>query len=474
MAYVSRNPFNNEVLAQFETLTDEEVNDKITRAQDAFQEWKNTSFDERGKIMHKVADLFRKRSAELAAINTAETGKLISISLMENQMCADIFDYDADHAAEFLAPHYLETGDQMAGNAVGIYQPLGIVYEIEPWNVPFFQMARPTAAQLMAGNVAVLKHSSNCPQSALAFETLLRDAGVPAGVFQNLFISYEQSDNLLADTRISGVTITGSTNVGRDVAAKASHALKKNVMELGGSDAMVILPDADMEKVVRGAMMGRLTNSGQVCLSDKRMFIHESLYDAFIQSVSAAANQLVAGDPAEEKTTFGPVSSKKAADKVKSQIQMAVDNGATATEIGPEVPENSSWVRTTILTNVTEDNPISQEEIFGPVMMVFSYNDEADMLRIANGTPFGLGGSVYTENPESAARIAAKLEAGAISINQPTMAAAAIPFGGIKDSGYGREMGPAGMREFTNEKYINSALIDMQAVKHQFFDGNFK
>lgn len=474
MAYISKNPYNNEVLAQFETLTDEELNKKIEISKSAFQSWKETSFEERGKIMHKVADLFRERSAELAAINTAETGKLISISLMENEMCANIFDYDADHAAEFLAPHYLETGDQMSGNAVGIYQPLGIIYEIEPWNVPFFQMSRPTAAQLMAGNVAVLKHSSNCPQSAHAFEKLLSDAGLPDGVFQNLFISYEQSDSLLADDRLSGVTITGSTNVGRDVAAKASHALKKNVMELGGSDAMIVLPDANMEKVIQGAMMGRLTNSGQVCLSDKRMFIHESLYDIFIQGITNAANQLIAGDPANENTTFGPLSSAKAAEKVKAQIEEAVKSGATATEIGPEVPDGGAWVRTTILSDVSEDNPISQEEIFGPVLMVFSYSDEKEMLQLANGTSFGLGASVYTENPVAAARLSSLLEAGAISINQPTMAAAAIPFGGIKASGYGREMGPMGMREFTNEKYINSVLINMEDVKHQFFNGNFR
>lgn len=474
MSYTSMNPYTNQILAQFDTLSDEQLNKKIENAQTAFQSWKQTSFASRAKIMHRVAALFRERTNELAAINTAETGKLISIALMENQMCADIFDYDADHAAEFLSPHYLETGDQMAGNAVGIYQPLGIIYEIEPWNVPFFQMARPTAAQLMTGNVALLKHSSNCPQSANAFEKLLRDAGVPEGVFQNLFISYAQSDQLLADARISGVTITGSTAVGREVAAKASHALKKNVMELGGSDAMVVLPDANMEKVIQGALMGRLTNSGQVCLSDKRMFVHKSLYDTFIQNATAAANQLIAGDPADPATTFGPVSSQKAANKVKAQIQLAVKHGATATKVGPDVPENSAWVPITILTNVTEDNPIAQQEIFGPVLMVFQYNEEAEMLRLANGTAFGLGGSVYTETPVAAARISSQLEAGAISINQPTMAAAAIPFGGIKESGYGREMGPAGMREFTNEKYINSALIDMQAVKREFFEGNFR
>lgn len=461
MAYISRNPYNNEVMAEFDTLTDAELENKIQKAQSAFKTWKKTSFEERAKILHKAADLIRERTQELAALNTKETGKLISVALMENNMCADILDYNADHGAEFLKPHYLETGDQMAGNAVGIYQPLGIIYEIEPWNVPFFQMTRPTAAQLMAGNVVVLKLSSNCPQSALAFEKVMHDAGVPDGVYQNLFVNYDQSDALLADDRLSGVTITGSTNVGREVAAKASHALKKNVMELGGSDAMVVMPDANMKTAVQGAIMGRLTNSGQVCLADKRMFVHESLYDEFLQGVVQAANSLVAGDPLDQSTTYGPLSSKKAADNVKSQIKKAVKFGAIATQVGPAVPEDSSWVPVTILTNVTPDNPIAKEEIFGPVLMIFSWKDEDEMIELANGTEFGLGGSVYTEDPSVAARIAAKLEAGAISINQPTMASKAIPFGGIKSSGYGREMGYSGIREFTNEKFINSALINM-------------
>lgn len=468
MAYISRNPYNNEVMAEFDTLTDEELEAKVVKAQTAFKSWKNSSFEERAKILHKAADLIRERSQELAEINTKETGKILSVALMENNMCADILDYNADHGAEFLKPHFLETGDEMAGNAVGIYQPLGIIYEIEPWNVPFFQMTRPTAAQLMAGNVVVLKLSSNCPQSALAFEQVMKDAGVPDGVYQNLFVNYEQSDHLLADDRLSGVTITGSTNVGREVAAKASHALKKNVMELGGSDAMVVMPDANMETTVQGAIMGRLTNSGQVCLADKRMFVHESLYNDFLAGVKAAADTLVAGDPLDPATTYGPLSSQKAAEKVKAQIEKAVKYGATATVVGPEVPEDSAWVPVTILTNVTPDNPISQEEIFGPVLMIFSWNDEEKMLELANGTEFGLGGSVYTQSPEVAARIASKLEAGAISINQPTMASKAIPFGGIKASGYGREMGYSGIREFTNEKYINSALINMNDVFKQF------
>lgn len=468
MAYRSANPYTGEVLATFETLTDDQLEAKLQKAQKAYEFWRKTSFEERAAILHKAAQLMTERREALGAINTLETGKLISIAIWENNLCADIMNYYADHAKQLLAPHYVETADPLSGHAVGIYQPLGIIYEIEPWNVPFFQMTRPTAAQLMAGNVVVLKHASNCPQCALAMEQLLKDAGLPDGCFQNLFVSYEQSDRLIADPRICGVTITGSTEVGRRVAAKAGQALKKSVMELGGSDAMVVLPDADMQKVVQGALMGRLTISGQVCAGDKRMFIHKSMYDAFLDALQMAAGQLVAGDPFKLETTFSPVCSQAAAEKVKAQIAQAVEHGATAIEIGPEVPANSAFVRATILTGVTEDNPISQEEIFGPVLNVFKWEDEEEVLRLANSTSFGLGASVYSEDAANAARVAANLEVGAISINQPTMASPAIPFGGIKASGYGRELGAEGIREFSNQKYINSAGIDMKKVFEQF------
>lgn len=370
MAYQSTNPYTNEVVAKFNTLTDEELEKKLEKAQKAFSAWSQTPIEERAAILHRAAELMSERREELGAINTIETGKPIQIAVWENNLCADIMHYYADNAAEFFKPHFVEKTDPMAGSAVGIYQPLGIIYEIEPWNVPFFQMTRPSAAQLMAGNVVVLKHASNCPQCGLAMEKLLLDAGLPEGCFTNLFIDYDQSDRLLADPRICGVTITGSTEVGRGVAAKAGQNLKKSVMELGGSDAMIVLPDADLNKVIQGALMERLTISGQVCASDKRMFIYESLYEAFLDGVKMATAQLVAGNPLKPETTFGPLCSKKAADKAKAQIAKAVENGTTAIEIGPEVPEDSAFVCPTILTVVTEDNPI-----FGPVLMVFKWDD---------------------------------------------------------------------------------------------------
>lgn len=468
MAYKTTNPYTGEVIADFNTLTNEELEKKLAKAQAAYKSWSKTTFEERATILHKAAELAVARREELAAINTIETGKLVTIAAWEINLCADIMNYYADNAKKLLKPHFIETTDQMSGNAVGIYQPLGIIYMIEPWNVPFFQMTRPAAAQLMAGNVVVLKHASNCPQCALAMEKLFIDAGLPDGCFTNLFIDNEQSDDLIADPRICGITLTGSTPVGRSVAAKAGQNLKKCVMELGGSDAMVVMQDADIQKAVQGALMGRMTISGQVCAGDKRMFIHESLFEAFKKAISCAIDQMIVGNPLNPETTLAPVCSKKAADKVRAQIEKAVTNGAKAITIGPKVPENSAFVQPTILTGITSDNPIFNEEIFGPVLMLFSWETEDEVITLANGTDFGLGSSVYSESPVNAARMSAAMESGAVSINQPTMASPGIPFGGIKTSGFGRELGAEGIREFTNLKYINSAVINMDKVFGQF------
>lgn len=462
MAYRSTNPYTGKVVAEFATLTDKELEEKMEKAERAFQTWSKTSFEYRADIIRKAADIVMERREELATYNTIETGKLFTISCWELNMVADIFRYYADHAQELLAPKKIISGDKMAGNAVGIFQPLGIIYEIEPWNVPYFQITRPLAAQLMAGNAVVLKHASNVPQCAAAMERLMLDAGLPEGVFQNLFVNYEQSDRLIADPRVCGVTITGSTEVGRDVAATAGKNLKRIVLELGGSDAMLVLEDADLKTAIEGAIMGRMTISGQVCAGDKRMFVHESLFKDFKAGIEEAINRMIAGDPMNPETTLSPVCSVKAAEKVREQIALAIAHGATAKEVGPKVPEDCpAFVQPTILTGITEKNPIFDQEIFGPVLQIYSFSDEEEAIRLTNNSQFGLGGSVYSKNPTHAFEVAAKIEAGAISINQPTMASPAIPFGGIKNSGYGRELGKEGIIEFTNQKYINSASFDL-------------
>lgn len=465
MAYQTLNPYTGEVLKKFDYITDAELEQKLQQSEKTFQIWSRTSLAQRAAVVHKAAALMEERKEELARINTLETGKLMSASLWEVGVCEDMLNYYADHAAEFLKPVYVDNPIKTMGDAVGIYQPLGIIYIIEPWNVPFFQMTRPAAAQLMAGNVVVLKHASICPQCALAMEKIFRDAGAPEGVFTNLFVTYEQSDRLVADPRIKGITLTGSTEVGRGIAEKAGRAIKKCVMELGGSDAMVVLPDADLDKAIDGAINGRLMLSGQVCVADKRMFVHESLYDAFLKGVKAKISELKLGDPLSLETTFGPLSSKKAADKVKEQIRRAVAAGAKSEEVGPKVPADSAYVQPTILTGVTPDNPLFGEEIFGPVLMVFSWSDEDEAIRLANDTVYGLAASVYSENPAHAAKVAAALETGAVSLNSYTMfVSAAVPFGGVKESGLGRELGSEGIREFMNLKFMASSALDMKKV----------
>ncbi len=464
MTYRSINPYNSELTAEYDYLTDAELEEKLRKARSAFEHWRNTPFGARAAIMRRAAELLRQRREEIGKINTLETGKLLAVSIGENYLSAGILAYYAEYAEEFLQPHFLETKDPLTGSAVGLYQPLGIVYAIEPWNVPIYQAIRPSAAQLMAGNVVVLKHASSCPRCALAIERLFLDAGLPEGCFQNLFIDYGQSERLLADPRVCGVTFTGSSAAGRTIAAQAGRNLKKSILELGGSDAMIVLPDADMNKVIQGAVIGRLAISGQVCESDKRMFVHESKYTDFLAGIKAAAASLAPGDPLEFKTVFAPLCSKKAADEVRAQIAAAVECGADVEYIGPEVPPDSAFVRIAVLTGVTENNPIFREEIFGPVLMVFKWTDEEEVLRLANAVPYGLGASVYSEDPDCAVRFASRLEAGMISVNQATMSSPAIPFGGIKESGYGRELGREGIREFTNLKYISSSAMDMRTV----------
>ena len=409
MGYATTNPYTNEVVKTFPYATDAEVDAALDKAHVAFLSWRRTSFDARAQVLLKAAKLARERREELARLNTLETGKLILESLWEVESIAQIFEYYAKNGEHLLAPERLPVDDPMAGDAVLLYEPLGIVYQIEPWNVPFFQIVRPLAAQLMAGNTVILKHASNVPQCSAAVEKLMKNTGLPDGAFTNLYATHVQSDRIIADPRVCGVTLTGSEAAGSKVAAQAGQYVKKSVLELGGSDAMLVLDDA--------------------------------------------------GDPMDPNTTFAPVSSQSAADTIKEQIREAVAHGATATEVGKPVPAQGAFVQPTILTSVTPDNPIYNQEIFGPVLMLFRFSDEAEAIKIANGTQFGLGGSVYSTNMAHAFAVARQLEAGAVTINQPTMPSPAIPFGGVKNSGYGREMGADGIREFTNHKTINGARV---------------
>jgi len=455
MAYATINPYTGELVKTFPNATDAEARNAVAEAQEAFLKWREMSFAERGAILRKAAEILRRDKAKHAALITLEMGKITAEAESEIAFSADILEYYAEHAGRLLAPHKLHVTNKTDGEATLIYQPLGVLLAIEPWNFPYYQVARVLAPQLAAGNALLLKHASCVPQCAAAFETVMHEAGMPRGVFRNLYATREQVSAIIADPRVKGVALTGSEKAGAAVAAEAGAAVKKSTLELGGSDAFVVLADADLPKTVKWAVAGRHRNAGQVCTASKRMIIDAALYDEFLQNYKKTVAELVAGDPSDPRTTLAPLSSQKAADRLKDMIKQAVAHGAKAEEVGAKVPVKGAFVQPTILTEVAEDNPARYWEFFGPVSMLFRARDEADAIRIANDTPFGLGGSVYTSNPKHGVEVAEKINTGMVFINRPTASSVDLPFGGINRSGYGRELTGLGLKEFVNHKVID-------------------
>jgi succinate-semialdehyde dehydrogenase / glutarate-semialdehyde dehydrogenase len=462
MPYATTNPYTGEVLKTFSDATDAEVNQAIENAHKAFLSWRETTFAERAKVMQNAADILRKEIEPYATLLTTEMGKLFSEAKLEVALSADIFEYYARNAEAQLAPEKLTVADPAEGEAVLVHEPLGVLLAIEPWNFPYYQIARIIAPQLSAGNTMLLKHAANVPQSAAAFEKLMRDAGLPDGAFKNLYATRSQVELIINDPRVHGVALTGSEGAGAVVAAHAGRALKKSTMELGGADAFVVLADADLEKTAKWAVFGRHWNAGQVCVSSKRMIIVDEIYDQFVERYTAGVAALRAGDPFEPDTTLAPLSSQGAADEVKEKIREATALGATATEVGPPVPNRGAFVQPTILTDVADSNPVRYWEFFGPVSMLFRAKDEEDAVRIANDSPFGLGGSVFTSDPKHGAEVARKISTGMVFVNHPTMVKADLPFGGVRRSGYGRELLGLGIKEFVNHKLIDVVDIDAE------------
>lgn len=460
MPYATTNPYTGEVIKTFPNPTDSEVKAAIDQAHAAFLIWRETSYAARATVLQKAADLLRKDADAYAKLLTLEMGKLISEAKAEVELSAKIFEYYVRNAERLLQPEKLPVDDPAEGEAVLVYEPLGVLLAIEPWNFPYYQIARIIAPQLSAGNTMLLKHASNVPQSAAAFEKLMRDAGLPDGAFTNLYATRSQVEMIINDPRVHGVALTGSEDAGSIVAAQAGKALKKSTMELGGADAFVVLADADLDKTVPWAVFGRHWNGGQVCVSSKRMIIVDAVYDDFVNRYRNGVAGLKAGDPFDPATTLAPLSSQGAADEIKEKIRQAVACGAKAEEVGPPVPNQGAFVQPTILTEVGEDNPARHWEFFGPVSMLFRAQDEDDAVRIANDTPFGLGGSVFTKDLKHGAEVARKISTGMVFVNHPTKVEADLPFGGIRRSGYGRELLGLGLKEFVNHKLIDVVDID--------------
>ena len=462
MSYATTNPYTGEVLKIFPNATDTEVDQAIHNAHDAFQSWRYTTFALRSRIMQRAADILRRELEPYAKLLTIEMGKLFSEAKAEVELSANIFEYYAQKAEMLLAPEKLPVANPLEGEAELVLEPLGVLLAVEPWNFPYYQIARIIAPQLSAGNTILLKHASNVPQCAAAFEKLMRDAGLPDVAFKNLYATRSQVERILNDPRVHGVALTGSEDAGAVIAAQAAKALKKSTMELGGADAFVVLADADLDKTVKWAVFGRHWNGGQVCVSSKRMIVVDEIYDEFLARYIRGVAGLRAGDTFDPKTTLAPLSSQGALEDIKDKIKQAVAHGATATEVGPKVPTKGTFLRPTILTNVTEDNPARYWEFFGPVSMLFRAKDEDDAVRIANDSPYGLGGSVFTSDTKHGKEVARKISTGMVFVNHPTMVKADLPFGGVRRSGYGRELLGLGIREFVNHKLID--VVDINAT----------
>ena len=453
MAYQSTNPYDGKVSKSFDDITDAQLEEKLKTASHCYEAtWRTTSFAERKAVLSKAAALMRERMQPLAELITLEMGKLIGQSVDEVKLSAAILDYYAEHAEAFLAPEKITTAK---GEASVESSPIGVLFGVEPWNFPYYQIARFAAPNLMAGNVVMVKHASNVPQCALAFETLMKDAGAPAGAYTNLFVTKDQIAKVIEDTRIRAVALTGSEAAGAVVAAQAGKQLKKSTMELGGSDPFIVLEDADLEQAVKHAVNGRMSNAGQACTASKRFIVVEGLADQFLDKFKAALQTFVPGNPIDKKTNLGPLSSEEALHKLLDQVDTAVAKGAKALIGGKRIEgQTGAFMQPTILTHVDKKNPAYSEEFFGPVALFFKVADEKAAIALANDSPYGLGGSVFTKDIERGKRVARQIETGMVFINSDLVSSPELPFGGIKNSGYGRELSGAGIQEFVNKKLI--------------------
>lgn len=444
----SINPYNGEVLKTFDEMSPAEVDSAIAKADEAFRQWRETTFEHRAGILRRAAELLRERREELATVMTLEMGKKIEDARPEIDLCATIFDYYADNGANILAPKEYDTPE---GKGLLVNQPVGIVYGIQPWNFPFYQPSRVAAPQIMAGNVVLTKHASNVPQCAEAFDQLLKDAGVPEGVHTNLQLSARNAGSIIDDDRVQGVAFTGSNKGGAAVAEQAGRNVKKTVMELGGVDPFIVLEDADMVATIERFKFGKLHATGQICIAAKRIILVESIAQEFLDRAIRLFASLEPGDPLDESTGYGPVCNEKAAIQLEQQINESVAAGAKLLVGGKR---DGAFIQPTIMTDIPKGSPADCEELFGPVALIHIAKDEEDAIRIANDSDFGLGGSVHTNDLERGRRVAERIESGTCFVNQISWTYASMPMGGVKKSGYGRELADLGIMEFVNQKLI--------------------
>ena len=447
--YRVQNPKTNEVVETFETISDADLKRALTTADEAFSTWRDTPLEERAQILRKVASLFDAQRDELSKIIAEEMGKSLREGDNEVDDVVDIFGYYADHGAELLADEPLETE---GGSAVMRKVPLGVIVGVMPWNYPYYQVARFAAPTLMAGNTVLLKHAEICARSSQKIQEILEEAGAPAGVFTNVYASHDQITTLIEDPRVQGVSLTGSERAGRAVAATAGKNLKKALLELGGTDPYIILDTDDVAAAAKTAWKKRMSNVGQACTSNKRIIVMEDIYDDFVAEMVRIAESFDQGDPMNpQKGEYYPMSSRDAAETLDEQVKKAVEEGATL-HTGGELAEGSAYYSPAVITGIPVGSESYYEEFFGPVAEIYSVADEEEAIKLANDSQYGLGGAVFSTDEERAKRVANQVVTGMIHVNIPQARGAELPFGGVKNSGFGRELGPLGIDEFVNRQ----------------------
>ena len=451
MAIASTNPATGELLAEFDQLGEAQVEERIGRSADAFARHRRTSLEERSRKLRRAAEILERRSDELGRTMTLEMGKPIGAAVAEAKKCALACRFYADTARRYLSDEPIPTD---ARESWVRYEPLGPILAIMPWNFPFWQVFRFAAPALAAGNVGLLKHASNVPQCALAIEEVLREAGFDGDEFQTLLIGSDLVETILDDPRVRAATLTGSGPAGAAVAAAAGKRIKKTVLELGGSDPFVVMPSAHLPSAVQAAVAARTVNSGQSCIAAKRFIVHREVYDEFEDAFVSRMSALRVGDPLDPETEIGPLATTSIRDEVHDQVEKTVGAGASLL-LGGQLPQGrGSFYPPTVLSNIPRESPAARDEIFGPVAALFRVEDLDEAVRVANDTRFGLGSAVWTRDPEERERFIAGLEAGQVFVNGIVASDPRLPFGGVKESGYGRELGEFGIREFVNIKTV--------------------
>lgn len=447
----SKNPYTEEIIKNYEELSEAEIEVKLAEAQKAFLAWRETSFSERAGLLLNLAKNLREQKEDLAKIITSEMGKLFKESLGEVEKCALACEFYAENGERFLAPEIIETD---ASKSYARFDPLGIILAVMPWNYPFWQVMRFAAPAVMAGNVGILKHASNVPGCGEALERLFVESDFPEGVFQNLLIGSAKVEKIIADPRVKAATLTGSEYAGSQVAMQAGKELKKTVLELGGSDPLIILKDADLSEACLAGAKSRLLSCGQTCIAAKRFIVEKSIADEFLAKLKTTFENLKLGDPMDEATQLGPLATKSGLAEIEKQVREAIREGAELITGGQKWGNQGYFYEPTILTNIQKNTKLYSEEIFGPVISFFVVENAEEAIKLANDSEFGLGAAIWTKDLKLAEEMAQKIEAGAVFINGIVKSDPRLPFGGIKKSGYGRELSPYGMKEFVNIKTV--------------------